>query len=177
MTICEKTSNQISYSYSRSRPCIYRFLLTLNFAAKFVGNNLLTTLLHNNNNETYQTQGAKKVNRTACHSGKLKLTFTSPNIISTSPKNVLMRRLISQFLCDLDSSKNSTCPSGKLITEFTSPIAKPTSTGLSDTTFFARCKRLIFPSRKQKQYLEWEEPGFPSFHLYNSSPFLCSKEL
>ena len=35
-------------------------------------------------------QGAKKVIFTACHSGKLKLTFTSPNIISCSPKNVLM---------------------------------------------------------------------------------------
>ena len=32
-----------------------------------------------------------------------------------------------------------TCPSGKLSTEFTSPIAKSTSPGLSDTTFFARC--------------------------------------
>ena len=31
------------------------------------------------------------------------------------------------------------CPSGKLSTEFTSPIAKSTSPGLSDTTFFARC--------------------------------------
>ena len=34
-------------------------------------------------------QGAKKVILAACHSGKLKLTFTSPNIISTSPKRVL----------------------------------------------------------------------------------------
>ena len=87
-------------------------------------------------------QGAKKVILTACHSGKLKLTFTSPNIISTSPKNVLMSRLISQFFCNLNSSKKFTCPSGKLITEFTSPIAKSTSPGLSDTTFFAQwCKR------------------------------------
>ena len=84
-------------------------------------------------------QGAKKVIFTACHSGKLKLTFTSPNIISTSPKNVLMSRLISQFFCNLNSSKKFTCPSGKLITEFTSLIAKSTSpVGLSDTTFFAR---------------------------------------
>ena len=82
-------------------------------------------------------QGAKKVIVTACHSGKLKLTFTSPNIISTSPKNVLMGRLISKFFCNLNSSKKFTCPSGKLITEFTSPIAKSTSPGLSDTTFFA----------------------------------------
>ena len=69
----------------------------------------------------------------------LKLTFTSPNIISTSPKNVLMSRLIWQYFCNLNSSKNFTCPSGKLITELTSPIAKSTSPGLLDTTFFERC--------------------------------------
>ena len=84
-------------------------------------------------------QGTKKVIFRACHLGKLKLTFTSPNIISTSPKNVLMSRLISQFFCNLNCSKKFTCPSGKLITEFTSPIAKSTSPTLSDTTFFARC--------------------------------------
>ena len=84
-------------------------------------------------------QGAKKVIFTAWHSGKLKLAFTSPNIISTSPKSVLMRRLISQFFCNLNSSKNFTCPSGKSRTAFTSPIAKSTSPGLPDTTFFARC--------------------------------------
>ena len=83
-------------------------------------------------------QSAKKDIFTACHSGKLKLTFTSPNIISTSPKNVLTSRWISQFYCNLNSSKKFTCPSGKLITEFTSPVAKSTSLGLSNTTFFAR---------------------------------------
>ena len=87
--------------------------------------------------EKWGTWGAKKVTFTVCHSGKLKLTFTSPNIISTSPKSVLMSRLISQFFCNLNSSKNFTCPSGKLTTEFTSPIAKSTSYGLLDTTFFA----------------------------------------
>ena len=84
-------------------------------------------------------KGAKKVIFTACYFGKLKLTFTSPNIISTSPKNVFMSTLISQFFCNLNSSKNFICPSGKLITEFTSLIAKFTSPGLSDTTFFACC--------------------------------------
>ena len=49
-----------------------------------------------------------------------------------------MSRLISQFLCNLNSLRNFTCPSGKLITELTSPIAKSTSPELSDTTFFAR---------------------------------------
>ena len=55
-------------------------------------------------------QGAKKVIFTACHSGKLKLTFTSPNVISTSPKNVLISRLISQFFCNLNSSKKLHLP-------------------------------------------------------------------
>ena len=82
-------------------------------------------------------QGAKKVIFTACHSGKLKLTFTSPNIISTSPKNVFMSRLISKFFNNLNSLKTFTCPSGKLIREFTSQM-ESTSPGLSDTTFFAR---------------------------------------
>ena len=37
--------------------------------------------------KTYQ--GAKEIIFTACHSGKLKLAFTSPDVISTSPKNFL----------------------------------------------------------------------------------------
>ena len=49
-----------------------------------------------------------------------------------------MSRWISQFFWNLNSSKNFTYPSGKLITEFTNPIAKSTSPGLSDTTFFTR---------------------------------------
>ena len=85
------------------------------------------------------TQGAKKVIFTACHSGKLKLAITSPNIISTSPQIFCWAELISQFFCKLNSSKYFTCSSGKLTTEFTSLIAKSTSPGLSDTTFFARC--------------------------------------
>ena len=37
------------------------------------------------------------------------------------------------------SSKNSLCPSGKLRTKITSQIAKSTSPGLSDMTFFGHC--------------------------------------
>ena len=84
-------------------------------------------------------QGTKKIIFTACHSGKLKLAFTSPDVISTSPKSFWRAELISQFFCYLNSSKNITCPSGKLKTEFTSPVAKSTSPELSETTFFARC--------------------------------------
>ena len=94
------------------------------------------TLIHPHLN--YGLQGAKKIIFTACLSGKLKLEFTSPDIISNSPKPFSRAELISQFFCYSNSSKSITCPSGKLKTEFTCPIAKPTSPGLSDTTFFAR---------------------------------------
>ena len=56
-----------------------------------------------------------------------------------APKMFWWVELISQFFCKLNSSKYFTCPSGKLRREFTSPIAKSTSPGLSETTFFARC--------------------------------------
>ena len=39
------------------------------------------------------SQGAKKIIFTACHLGKLKLAFTSPGIISTSPKSFLTSRI------------------------------------------------------------------------------------
>ena len=39
------------------------------------------------------SQGAKKVSFMACHLGKLRLAFTNPKFISTSPKNVLISRI------------------------------------------------------------------------------------
>ena len=39
------------------------------------------------------SQSGKKVCFTACHLDKLTLAFTSPNVISTSPKHVLMVRI------------------------------------------------------------------------------------
>ena len=42
-------------------------------------------------NDCYQD--AKKIIFTACHSGKLKLAFTSPDVISTSPKSFLTSRI------------------------------------------------------------------------------------
>ena len=77
---------------------------------------------------------------TTCHSGKLKPAFTSPDVISTSPKSFLTSRIdFTVFLFILIPQKNIPCSSGKLKTEFTSPIAKSTSSRLSDTTFFALC--------------------------------------
>ena len=42
-------------------------------------------------------QGANKINFTTCHLGKLKPAFTSPNVILTSPKNVLTSRIDFSF--------------------------------------------------------------------------------
>ena len=114
---------------------------------------------------SHRQQGAKKVIFTACHSGKLKLTFTSPNIISTCPPNVLMSRLISQFFCYLNSSKKFTCPSDKLITEITSPIAKSTSPGLSDTTFFAHWSNHLDPKHKNFPRYSFIVETFVNDHL------------
>ena len=50
-------------------------------------------------------QGAKKAMFTSCHWGKLKLTLLAQTSFSTSPKNILMFGLISQFFCNLNSSK------------------------------------------------------------------------
>ena len=91
----------------------------------------------------YPTQGAKKIIFTACHSGKPKLAFTSPDIISTSPKSFLTSRIDFTVLLLFEFLKKHHLPAGKLKTEFTSPIAKSTSPGLSDTTLFTRCKPLI----------------------------------
>ena len=39
------------------------------------------------------SQAAKKIIFTACYSGKLKLAFINPDVISTSPKNFLTSRI------------------------------------------------------------------------------------
>ena len=87
--------------------------------------------------KSYLQQGAQKIIFTACHSGKLRRAFTGPDVISTSPQNFLTSRIDFKFL------KKITCRLGKLKTEFISLIAKSTSPGLSDTTFFACCSGLI----------------------------------
>ena len=105
-------------------------------------------------------QGTKKVIFTACQSGKLKLPFTCPNVISTSPQIFWWAELTSHFFCKLNSSKYFTCPLGKLRTEFTSPIAKSTGPGLSDTTFFVHCTCILgaWSPRGVSTYLFTEMP-------------------
>ena len=68
--------------------------------------------------------------------GAKKFSFTSPKVISTSPKKFLMSIGYSSSVIQIPS-KNFVCSSCKLRIEITSPVAKSTSPRLSDTTFFA----------------------------------------
>ena len=77
---------------------IYRFKkLWINFKKLQVGN-----------------QGAKKIIFTACHSGKLKLAFTSPDVISTSPKNFLTSRIDFTVLLFIKFLKKYHLPVGQV---------------------------------------------------------------
>ena len=51
----------------------------------------------------------------------------------------------------MNSPKNLTYPSGKLRTEFTSPVTNSTSPGLCDTTFFAHAARPLHVNLKMKK--------------------------
>ena len=59
-------------------------------------------------------QGAKKIIFTACHSGTLKLAFTSPNIISTSPKSFLTSRIDFTVLPLFELLKKHHLPVGQV---------------------------------------------------------------
>ena len=83
--------------------------------------------------------GANKFIFKACHLGKLKLEYTvlAQTSFQLARKTFWWAEFISQYFCNLNSSRNFTCLWGKLRTKFTSPVAKSTSHGLSDCTFFA----------------------------------------
>ena len=59
-------------------------------------------------------QGAKKIIFIACHSGKLKLAFTSPDIISTSPKSFLTSRIDFTVLPLFELLKKHHLPIGQV---------------------------------------------------------------
>ena len=62
--------------------------------------------------KTKDTQGAKKIIFTACHSGKPKLAFTSPYFISTSPKSFLTSRVDFTVLLLFEFLKKNHLPVG-----------------------------------------------------------------
>ena len=58
-----------------------------------------------------------------------------------APKPFLISRIDYNPSVIWISQKNGTCPSGKLRTKITSPIAKSTGSGLLDMTFFAHWEK------------------------------------
>ena len=69
-------------------------------------------------------QGAKKIVFTACHSGKLKLAFTSPDVISTSPKNFLTSRIDFTVLLLFKFLKKPHFPIGQVKNRIHHPDSK-----------------------------------------------------
>ena len=59
-------------------------------------------------------QGAKKTIFTACPNGKLKLAFTSLDIISTSPQNFLTSRIDFTILLLIEFLKKHQLPIGQV---------------------------------------------------------------
>ena len=88
-------------------------------------------------------QGAKKANLTACLNSIVACTSLKV-ILTTLPPPPQKKKNFDKHYIDYCSSLTKilpqnifTFPLGKLRTEFTSPIAKSTCPGLSDTTFFS----------------------------------------
>ena len=82
-------------------------------------------------------QGAKKITFTACHSGKLMLAFTSPDVISTSSKNFLTSRIDFTVLLLFEFLKKHHLPVGQVKNRIHYSNSKIHQPGLSDSTFFA----------------------------------------
>ena len=71
-----------------------------------------------------QFQGAKKIIFTACHLGKLKLEFTSPDFISTSPKSFLTSRIDFTVLLLFEFLKEHHLPVGQVKNRLHQPASK-----------------------------------------------------
>ena len=76
------------------------------------------------NFKTTNIQGAKKIIFTACHSGKLKLAFTSPDVISTSPKSFLTSRIDFTVLLLFEFLKKHHLPITQVKNRIHSPDSK-----------------------------------------------------
>ena len=71
-----------------------------------------------------ETKGAKKIIFAACHSGKLKLAFSSPDVILTSPKNFLTSRINFTVLLLFEFLKKHHLPVGQVKNRIHSPNSK-----------------------------------------------------
>ena len=70
------------------------------------------------------SQGEKKFIFTACHSGKMKLAFTSPDVISTNPKSFLTSRIDFTVLLLLEFPKKHHLPIGQAKNRIHKPDSK-----------------------------------------------------
>ena len=88
------TGKAMGANVSSFMSCSFCSLMKLN-CKQLQNDSLLLLPSHNINNNKLNNkyQGVKKIIFTACHSDKLKLTFTSPDISSTSPKSLLKSRI------------------------------------------------------------------------------------
>ena len=93
--------------------------ISLHFRNSFVGLQYYTE-----NDLSPHQQGARKVIFKACHSGKLKLANTSPNVISTSPKNISMSRIDFTVLLYIEFLKKFHLPIGQVKNKIPSPDSK-----------------------------------------------------
>ena len=75
-------------------------------------------------NSDYKKQGAEKIIFTAYHSGKLKLAFTRPDIILTSPKNFLAIRIDFTVLLLFEFLKKHHLPIGQVKNRIHQPKGK-----------------------------------------------------
>ena len=84
----------------------------------------ISTFMPNDPNKVL-LQGAKKIIFTACHSGKLKLAFTSPDRHhSTSPQNFLTRRIDFTVLLLIKFLKKHHLPFGRVKNRIHLPDSK-----------------------------------------------------
>ena len=69
-------------------------------------------------------QGSNKIIFTACHPGKLKLAFTNPDVISTSPKSFLTRTVDFTVLPLFEFFKKRHLPVGQVKNRIHQPDSK-----------------------------------------------------
>ena len=69
-------------------------------------------------------QGTKKITLTACHPGMLNLAFTSPDVISTSPKSFFMSRIYFTVLLLFEFLKKHHLPVGQVKNRIHQPDSK-----------------------------------------------------
>ena len=101
-------------SGTRVRPYVLTWFDHSLLSRNFKVNSVIMTVIFKWQNCDYKKQDAKKIIFTAYHSGKLKLAFTSPDIISTSHKNFLTIRIDFTVLLLFEFLKKHHLPIGQV---------------------------------------------------------------